>query len=80
MAKYKVLVIGLSVKNNKIAKCNEVVDDSQLNSSAYELIKGGYIELIEAEVEAEVEAEDLEVIIEEVKPPVKKAVKPILKK
>lgn len=70
MAKFKVLVIAHSVKNNKIAKCGEIVDESQLNSSAYELIKAGFIE----EVKAEESVEDLEVDSEEVKA-VKKPIK-----
>lgn len=63
MATYKVLVIAMTIKNNKIAKCKELVDESQLNSSAEELIKGGFIEKV-----AEVEVENLTVISEEVKP------------
>jgi len=71
MAKFKVLVIALSIKNNKIAKCKEVIDESQLNSSAYELVNAGFIE----EVKAEDSVKDLEVDSEEVK-----AVKKPLKK
>lgn len=70
MAKFKVLVIALSVKNNKIAKCNEIIDESQLNSSAYELVNAGFIE----EVKAEESVDDLEVDSEEVKE-VKKPIK-----
>lgn len=70
MAKFKVLVIALSVKNNKIAKCNEIIDESQLNSSAYELVNAGFIE----EVKVEESVEDLEVDSEEVKA-VKKPIK-----
>ena len=70
MAKFRVLVIALSVKNNKIAKCNEIIDESQLNSSAYELVNAGFIE----EVKVEESVEDLEVDSEEVKA-VKKPIK-----
>ena len=70
MAKFKVLVIALSVKNNKIAKCNDVIDESQLNSSSYELVNAGFIE----EVKSEESVEDLEVGSEEVKA-VKKPIK-----
>jgi hypothetical protein len=76
MAKYRVLVIGMCVKNNKIAKHGELVDDSQLNSSASELIKGGFIELVETEVELN----DLEVNSKEEKPIVKKAIKKAVNK
>ena len=70
MAKFKVLVIAHSVKNNKIAKYGDVIDESQLNSSAYELVNAGFIE----EVKAEESVEDLEVDSEEVKA-VKKPIK-----
>lgn len=70
MAKFKVLVIAHSVKNNKIAKCGDVIDESQLNSSAYELVNAGFIE----EVKVEESVEDLEVDSEEVKA-VKKPIK-----
>ncbi len=44
MGKYRVLVIAMSLKNNKIAKFDEEVEDSQLNSAAFDLIKDGFIE------------------------------------
>jgi hypothetical protein len=78
MAKYKVLVIAMTVKNNGIAKSGDLIDESQLNSSAEELVKEGFIKLVEAE--AEVEVNDLEVKSEVVKPAVKKVVKPAIKK
>ena len=43
MAKYKVLVIGLSLKNNKVAKFGDLVEESQLTSSVDELLKGNFI-------------------------------------
>lgn len=78
MAKYKVLVIAITVKNNGIAKGGEIIDGSQLNSSAEELIKEGFIELFESEEVAEevVKVNNLEVKSEEVKPIAKKVVKP----
>lgn len=76
MSKYKVLVIAMTVKNNGIAKSGELIDESQLNSSAEELLKEGFIE----QVESEVEVNDLEVKSEEVKPTAKKVVKPATKK
>ncbi len=70
MAKFRVKVIAHCVKNNKIAKYGDVIDESQLNSSAYELVNAGFIE----EVKAEESVEDLEVDSEEVKA-VKKPIK-----
>lgn len=83
MAKYKVLPIALSIKNNKIASAGDIVDDSQLNSSAYDLIKDGFLELYEGDepevldetveteeevdLEAEVEATEEEINEIEVK-------------
>lgn len=63
MAKYKVLVIAHSLKNNKIANFGEEVDESQLTSPAKELVNAGFIE----EVKSEESVEDLEVDSEEVK-------------
>ena len=76
MSKYKVLVIAMTVKNNGIAKSGELIDESQLNSSAEELLKEGFIE----QVESEVEVNDLEVKSEEFKPTAKKFVKTATKK
>ena len=53
MAKYKVLVIAMTVKNNQVAKSGQIVDDSQLNTSAFELINAGFIEVVEEEKEVE---------------------------
>lgn len=78
MAKYKVLVIAMTVKNNGIAKAEEIIDGSQLNSSAEELVREGFIELVETEEVAKVN--DLEVKSEEVKPAVKKVLKSTVKK
>lgn len=41
--KVKINVIELLLKNNKVAKFGEIVDESQLSSSADELKKKGYI-------------------------------------
>ena len=62
MAKFKVLVIAITIKNNQIAKCGQLIDESQLNSSSEELVKQGFIE----EVELELEVNKLEVKSEEV--------------
>ena len=63
MAKYKILVIAHSLKNNKIAEFGGEVDESQLTSPAKELVNAGFIE----EVKAVKSVEDLEVDSEEVK-------------
>lgn len=55
MAKYKILVIAHSLKNNLVGKFNEVVDESQLTSDVSELVEAGFIELV-------VEAENIEVV------------------
>lgn len=47
MSKYKVLTIAIAVKNNRIAKFGEKVDDSELTTNAAELIEAGALELIE---------------------------------
>jgi len=65
MAKYKILVIQHCLKNNKIAKFGEIVDESQLTSSSFDLVQQGFIKLVskkelvkEPEVEEEEEEED----------------------
>lgn len=45
MAKYRVLVIAMTIKNNKIAKFNDVVEETQFNSNTAELVNDGFIEL-----------------------------------
>lgn len=56
MAKYKVNVIAICVKNNRIAKFDEVVDSSELTVSAEELINTGSIKLITDDAETTEEA------------------------
>lgn len=51
MAKYKVLPIAMTIKNNGIAEHGDIVDESQLCSSAFDLLKDGFIELVEEEAE-----------------------------
>ena len=41
--KFKVNVIELLLKNNKVAKCGELVSEEQLSSSADELKEKGFI-------------------------------------
>jgi hypothetical protein len=70
MAKYKILVIAHSLKNNLVGKFNEVVDENQLTSSVSELVEAGFLELVEETENIEVvEAE--EVVVEK-KPKAKK--------
>ena len=47
MAKYRVIPIKISLKNNKFAEHGDIVDDSQLNSLVYDLIRDGFIELVQ---------------------------------
>lgn len=46
MPKYKVVTIAIAVKNNRIAKHGETVDDSELTVNASELVEAGSLELI----------------------------------
>lgn len=47
MAKYRVITLAMTIKNNRIAEYNDIVEDSQLNSPAYDLIKQGFIQVVE---------------------------------
>ena len=63
MAKYKILVIAHSLKNNLVGKSNEVVDESQLTSDPKELVEAGFIELVEeVEIKNETEITEIEVV------------------
>lgn len=53
MAKFIILVIAHALRNNQIAKYNDVVDESQLTAPAFELIKQGFIQLYEEEIKDE---------------------------
>lgn len=59
MNKYRVKVIQLSLRNNKLANSGELVTESQLNGNAAELVKQGFIEKYVDEAAAELEAEAL---------------------
>jgi len=54
MAKYKVITLAMAVKNNRIAKFGELVDDSELTLNPSALIEGGYMEKVEEVDEKEV--------------------------
>lgn len=66
MAKYTVKTIAIAVKNNRIAKFGEEVDDNELTVPAYALIEAGSIELVEGSDVAQEVAEAIEVIETEV--------------
>lgn len=76
MAKYKVLVIGLSIKNNKVAKFGDLVEESHLSSDVESLVKGKFIEKVkEKEVEEAESTENVEVEEAEIVKPKKVAKK-----
>ena len=67
MAKYKIKVVGLLLRNNQMAEFGDIVDEESFSSPASELKKQGYIDLAtkadinkleEAEKETEKEAEE----------------------
>ena len=47
MRKFKIIVTGHQLKNQIVAKGGTIVDESQLNNNADELVKQGFIELVE---------------------------------
>lgn len=49
MAKYKIKVIAHQLKGNVIAKSGDIVDENQLDGNASELVKAGFVELVEEE-------------------------------
>lgn len=65
MAKYEVITIAIAVKNNRIAKFGETVDDSELTVNGNALVEAGSLKLIEADT-IEVEAETVETTAEKV--------------
>lgn len=61
MKKYQILVIGHQLKNQEIAKYPDIVDESQLNGNADELVKAGFVKEVKAEKkEEEIPAENSE--------------------
>ena len=58
MAKYKIIVIAHQLKNKIIAKSGDLVDETQLMGNAPQLVKEGFIELVE---DVKIEAKDIEV-------------------
>jgi len=57
MAKYRVITLAMTVKNNRIAKHGEFVDDSELTTNPSLLIEEGFIE--------EVKSDDAEKVVKE---------------
>lgn len=43
MRKFKIVVIAHQLKNNVVAKTNEIVDENQLLGNADELVKAGFV-------------------------------------
>lgn len=74
MAKYKVITIAVAVKNNRIAKFGETVDDSELTVNGNALVEAGSLELIEADA-VEVKKSSKKEVEVEVKKPVADAEK-----
>lgn len=66
MRKFKILVLGHQLKNNIVAKSNDIVDESQLLGNADELVKAGFVaEIVEPKkaVEAnEIKVEEAEIV------------------
>lgn len=60
MAKYRVITLAMSVKNNRIAEFGQFVDDSELTANPSLLIKEGFIEAVEEDDVIDVEAEVVE--------------------
>ncbi|QCW21732.1 hypothetical protein [Flavobacterium phage FCOV-S2] len=49
MKKYQILVLAYQLENQEIAKYPDVVDESQLNGNADELVKAGFVREVKAE-------------------------------
>ncbi len=59
MKKYQILVLAYQLKNQEIAKYPDIVDESQLNGNADELVKAGFVMEVKAEKkEEEIPAEN----------------------
>lgn len=59
MAKYEVITIAIAVKNNRIAKFGETVDDSELTVNGNALVEAGSLKLIQADT---VQVEEVSVL------------------
>lgn len=54
MSKYKVITIAMAVKNNRIAKFGETVDDSELTTNPSALIEEGFLEEVTSDDKTEI--------------------------
>ena len=52
MKKYKVIVISVALKNNRVAKYGDIVDEIAFTSNPVKLEQLGYIELVKNVQEA----------------------------
>lgn len=55
MRKFKILVLGHQLKNQVIAKYPDIVDESQLDGNADELVKAGFVEEVKEEKEIDLD-------------------------
>ena len=74
MAKYKIEVIGHLLKNNKMAKFGEIVDESQLTTHPSYLVRDGFISEVKESVK-EGKSEEKESVKETIKKEVKSGAK-----
>ena len=58
MNKYKVIVISVALKNNRVAKYDEIVDAIPFASNPKTLEKLGYIELVKEKKKADDKASE----------------------
>lgn len=70
MRKFQILTVGHQLKNKKIAYYPEIVDESQLEGNADELVKAGFV----------VEVKDTTKKVEEIEVKEPKEIKPKAKK
>lgn len=65
MAKYEVITIAVAVKNNRIARFGETVDDSELTVNGNALVEAGSLKLIEEKSTKEKKETTTEEVVEE---------------
>ena len=58
MEKYKIIVISVALKNNRVAKYDEIVDAIAFASNPKTLEKLGYIELVKEKKKADDKASE----------------------
>lgn len=68
MRKFEIIPIAMTLKNNQIGKSGEVVEETQLNTNAQELISTGFIREIFSEKESEKDEDPIDgMTVEELK-------------